>query len=520
MPGTERLNGLDASFLYLETAKNQLHMTGLLIFDPSTIPGGYSFEKMRAFMGRRLSRSPAFTRKVVSVPFGIDHPVWVEDPDFDLEAHVHRVGCPAPGGPHELAELAGEIAGQPLDRDRPLWDMWFVEGLEHGYVGLVAKMHHATIDGVSGANLMMHLFDLEADADEPGEPDDRQAPAPGGRAEPAARPRDLELFARGLLSRARRPLLIPGALVQTLKGATNLAVRRSRPGTPAMATPFTAPSTPFNGAITPHRRVAFTRVPLADVRAVKDAFGTTVNDVVLALTATAVLRWLEAHDARPDRPLVAGVPVSTRGDESVSMGANLLSAMFVPLATDIDDPVERLLAIHESTKGAKEDFQAIGADRLQDWAEFSGPRLFGLAMRLYSQMELADRHRPAINYLVSNVPGPPIPLYFAGGRLVGLYPMGPVIDGMGLNVTVLSYLDEIGFGFVACREMIPDLWVLADGVAAALSELTSAVAQKNTQPSATTTPGSRPEGTPKRPKARAAKQTTRPTPAPTAAPGG
>lgn len=465
----ERLNGLDASFLYLETPRNQLHMTGVLVFDPSTMPGGYSFEKVRQFMGSRLSRSPAFTRKVVNVPFGIDHPVWVDDPDFDLEAHVHRIGCPAPGGARELAGLAGEIAGLPLDRNRPLWDMWFVEGLEHGHVGLVAKMHHATIDGVSGANLMMHLFDLEPDPVATAEPETTPA---------IPRPSDLELFARGVISRSRRPLLLPGALARTARGVASLALRRSRAGTPAMATPFTAPATPFNGSITPHRRVAFARVGLGDVRAVKDALGTTVNDVVLAVTATAVLRWLEARGARPERPLIAGVPVSTRGDDAVSMGANLLSAMFVPLATQIDDPVERLLAIREATKGAKEDFRAIGADKLQDWAEFSGPRLFGLAVRLYSQMELADRHPPALNFLVSNVPGPPIPLYFAGGRLVGLYPMGPVVEGMGLNVTVLSYMDEIGFGFVACRELIPDLWDLAQGVVAALEELTTAVADR------------------------------------------
>jgi hypothetical protein len=163
------------------------------------------------------------------------------------------------------------------------------------------------------------------------------------------------------------------------------------------------------------------------------------------------------------------------------MGANLISAMFVSLATDIADPVDRLLAIHEATKGAKEDYKAIGADALQNWAEFSGPRLFGLAMRLYSQMELADRHPPALNFLVSNVPGPPIPLYFAGGQLKGLYPMGPIFDGMGLNVTVLSYLDEIGFGFVACRELVPDLWDMADGVGAALDELTLAIEARDAE---------------------------------------
>jgi diacylglycerol O-acyltransferase / wax synthase len=198
---------------------------------------------------------------------------------------------------------------------------------------------------------------------------------------------------------------------------------------------------------------------------------------------------LAAHDASPDRPMIAGVPVSTRGDDAVNMGANLVSAMFVSLATDIADPVERLLAVHESTKGAKEEYKAVGADALQNWTEFSGPRLFGLAVRLYSGMELASRHRPALNFLVSNVPGPPIPLYFAGGRLVSLFPMGPVMDGMGLNVTVLSYMDEIGFGFVACRELIPDLWELAEGVNAALAELTAAVAARQ-GPSTTTAPNS------------------------------
>lgn len=458
----DRLNGLDATWLYIETPKNQLHMTGLLVFDPSTMPGGYSFDKMRAFMGNRLERSSTFTRKVMNVPFRISHPVWVEDPDFDLEAHIHRVGCPAPGGPRELAELAGQIAGIPLDRNRPLWEMWFVEGLQHGHVGLVAKMHHATIDGVSGANLMMHIFDLE--------PNPVEAAGPvASRSENV--PSELLLFAQGVLERARQPLLLPPALARTAKGVFELARRRRQPGAASMATPFTAPATPFNRPITSHRRVAFTEVSLADVREVKDRHHTTVNDVVLAVCAGAVRRWLEARGALPEKPLIAGVPVSTRGDEAAAFGANLISAMFVSLATDFDDPVERLLAIREATKDAKEEFKAIGADALQDWVEFSGPRLFGLAVRLYSQLGLAERHPPALNFLVSNVPGPPIPLYVAGGRLVSLFPMGPIFDGIGLNITVLSYMEKVGFGFVACRELIPDLWEIADAVPAALEEL-------------------------------------------------
>jgi WS/DGAT/MGAT family acyltransferase len=396
------------------------------------------------------------------VPFRLSHPVWVEDPDFDLEAHIHHIGCPSPGGARELAELASDIASVPLDRSRPLWDMWFVEGLEHGYVGLVAKMHHSTIDGVSGANLMMHIFDLEPN------PVEQTGPV-ASRAEHV--PGDLELFGRAVLDRVRQPLLLPATYARTVRGAFELVRRRRQPGTPSMATPFTAPPTPFNKGITPHRRVAFSEVSLEDVRAVKDAHGTTVNDVILAVCAGAVRQWLEGMGALPDKPLIAGVPVSTRGEEAASFGANLISAMFVSLATDVDDPVKRLLAIHESTKSAKEEFHAVGADSLQDWAEFAGPRSLGLAVRLYSRLELAERHPPALNFLVSNVPGPPIPLYVAGGRLVSLYPMGPIFDGMGLNITVLSYLDKVGFGFVACRELIPDLWDIAEAVGPALDEL-------------------------------------------------
>jgi diacylglycerol O-acyltransferase / wax synthase len=463
----ERLSGLDATFLYVESPINQLHMTGVLVVDPSTMKEGYSFERIKTFVRSRLSLSPAFTRKLVEVPFRIAHPVWVEDQDFDLEAHVHRAALPAPGGPRELAELAGDIASRPLDRSRPLWDMVFVEGLEHGYIGLVAKMHHATIDGVSGANLMMHLFDLEPDPP-PGEPLPIR--------EPERTPSEWELLAYGLWSRVRRPAVLPRAMIGTARAGYEMVRRRVQPGSGGlMATPFTAPPTPFNRPVTPHRRMAFSDVPLADIRAVKDAFGTTVNDVILAVSGGAVRRWLVGRGALPDRPLVGAVPVSTRAGEAENtggnFGANLISAMFVSLATDVEDPVERLLTIRERTKDAKEEYQAVGADSLTDWTEFSGPRLFGLAVRLYSRMGLSARMAPVANVIVSNVPGPPIPLYFGGGRLVALYPMGPVFDGMGLNITVLSHVDTVGFGFVACRELVPDLWEIADGVVAELDAL-------------------------------------------------
>ena len=492
----ERLSGMDATFLYVETPSNQTHMTGVLVFDPSTMKQPYSFDRMREYVRSRLGRAPAFTRKLARVPFDVAHPVWVDDADFDLEAHLHRVAAPSPGGPRELAELAGQIAGWPLDRNRPLWDMWFVEGLEEGHVALVAKMHHSTIDGVSGANLMMHLFDLEPD---PPPVPDEAAP------EPPPAPADLELLLWGLWSRARRPLLLPRAMVDTARAGVELVRRRIRPGAKGMATPFSAPPTPFNAPITAHRRVAFCSVAMADVQVIRHAFGTTVNDVILALCGGAIRRWLESRNALPDRPLVAGVPVSTRGDEDGGggFGANLISAMFVSLATDVEDPLERLQRIHDGTRHAKEEFRAVGADVLTNWTEFSGPRLFGLAVRLYSRMELADRHPPALNFIVSNVPGPPIPLYLAGGRLVALYPLGPVFDGMGLNVTVLSYMDTVGFGFLACRELIPDLWNLAGFVDEALEELKARAKQSGAR---------QPEDGPAPPSGRSRSGRTRPAP--------
>jgi WS/DGAT/MGAT family acyltransferase len=462
----ERLSGLDASFLYFETPTNHMHVAAVMVFDPSTMPGGYSFERVKEFIAGRLHLIPQFRRRLVPVPFNLAHPIWIEDPNFDLDYHVRRVGAPTPGGPHELADLAGDIASRQLDRTRPLWEIWVVEGLQHGHVGVVAKMHHCTVDGVSGANLMVHLFDLTPEP----------APVEAGDWHPERRPTDVELVAYALRSRARRPL-VTLQLVPALARATFNVVRRRRdPSTPSGATPLTAPRTSFNASITPHRKVAFTAVPLADVKFIKNTFGTTVNDVVLAICAGALRRYLQDEGDLPNRPLVATCPISVRDDERAGAGpgSNKVSAMFVSLPTHLADPVERLLAIKESTKGAKEEHKAIGARMLQELGELAAPTLFSMAARLYSSMKLADRHPVAHNLVISNVPGPPVPLYFAGARLVALHPLGPIFDGAGLNITVLSYIDTIGFGLIACRELIPRLWDIVDAVEDATAELKKA----------------------------------------------
>jgi WS/DGAT/MGAT family acyltransferase len=241
--------------------------------------------------------------------------------------------------------------------------------------------------------------------------------------------------------------------------------------------PLTAPATPWNASITPHRRMSFTRVQLDDVKAIKNAVGCTVNDVILGLMGGTLRRYLEAHDAfTPDSPLIAVCPVSVRAEEERGQTNNKVSAMFTSLATDVDDPIERLRTIHQVTKGAKEDHNVLGANILQDWAEHAAPTTFALAARMYSNMNLSDRHRPIHNVVISNVPGPPFPLYYAGAQLQYTLPMGPVMEGAGLNITVLSYMDNVDIGFMACRELVPDVWSLVDYVQDSMEELLKAVA--------------------------------------------
>jgi diacylglycerol O-acyltransferase len=461
----ERLSALDATFLYFETSAQHQHVCAVMVVDPSTVPGGYSFEKIKGHIAGRLHLLAPFRRKLMTVPLGLDHPVWVETNDFDLDYHVRRVGLPAPGTEEQLAELAADIASRQLDRSKPLWEMWIVEGLENGMVALVGKMHHSTVDGVSGANMMVHLLDLEPTG---------TRPPPEGVWVPERAPSELELFARGLVSRLRRPVQLATIIPKTIGSVVGF-VRARRSHDAGMPTPFTAPRTPFNVSITPHRIVSFTRTPLEDVKIVKRAFGTTVNDVVLAVAAGALRRYLEKLNELPSKSLMAVVPVSVRTDEEKDIpGSNKVSAMFTSLATDIDDPVERLRRIAEVNKGAKEEHKAIGAGMLQDWAKFAAPTTFSLAARLYSALNLAERFAPVHNLVISNVPGPPFPLYFGGAKLLAMYPLGPVFHGAALNITVVSYQDIVCWGMIAGRESLPGLWELAAAIPDSLAELRKA----------------------------------------------
>lgn len=455
----QRLSGLDASFLYFETRSQLLHVCGLIVLDVSGMKGGYSFDALRTELGRRIKGMPPFRRKLHDSLLNVDHPVWVEDDAFDVDHHLHRVGIPAPGGDRELAELCAHLASQPIDRSMPLWQMYVIEGLPDGRVAIFAKMHHSTVDGVTGANMVSQLCTLTPDEPEL-DPELVEETAGGSSV--------LELAVGGALSRLATPWRLATLLPGTL-GVLPSWVNRARKGL-AMPAPFTAPRTPFNRTISGHRSLSFASVDLEHVKRVKNVFGTTVNDVVLAVCSTALRKYLDEVDEVPRKPLVAMVPMSVHAAEA-RPGTNRVSGMFMSLSTDIEDPVERLEAIRDANIVAKDHTDALDANLLTDWAQFAGPSVFGSAVRMYSRLRLSERHPVVHNLVISNVPGPNFPLYFLGAKIEKMLPMGPVFHGAGLNCTVMSLDGSLHFGFIACKDLVPDPWPLADAVRQAVEEL-------------------------------------------------
>jgi diacylglycerol O-acyltransferase len=466
----EQLSGLDASFLYLENPTHHMQLEIVTVFDPSTVPGGYSFAKMQGQIDARTHQSPIFRRLLVEVPFRLGHPVWVDDPNFDIDYHIRRSAVPSPGGLRELAELAGDIASRQLDRAKPLWEIWIVEGLEDDQIAVIAKMHHSTVDGVSGAALLSVLFDLEVD---PGpEPEPPEVVGDGHI------PTNAELISEAMAARMFRPFELTRDILRTAQRLLDVRRVRHEPAHLAprarAALPLSAPRTSFNCSITRRRQVALSAIGLADVKRLKNATGTTVNDVVLAVCTGALRKFLLEGDELPDRPLVAVVPVSVHPDTHSPFGSNKVSSMFVHLPAQVEDPLERLVAIREGTMGAKEEHNALGADMLVNWAEHATPNTFAAAARLYSAMHLADRHRPVANLIISNVPGPDFPLYLAGAEMVAGFPLGPVMDGLGVNITIMSYRGTLYWGIISCPETMPKAWQLAADIPLALDELLDA----------------------------------------------
>ncbi len=458
----KRLSGMDATFLYLETPNVHMHVGGVFVFDGNGLDRS-PYEAVYELIESRLHLLPPFRRRLVQVPFGLHHPLWIEDPDFQLSYHLRRAALPSPGGERELAQFSAEVMSRQLDRSKPLWETYVIEGLRDGMFAFLTKTHHSAIDGVSGAELAVNLLDLT--------PEVVDIPPPANEWKPDRIPSDYELVRHAISSLAKQPTSAIKALRRTLEVTLSVRERNRQPGITPPPGPFSAPKTSLNGTISPHRRVAFADVSLDDVKFIKNTFGGTVNDVVLAISSGALRSYLSAKDETPEESLVAAIPVSVRTQDEKGTLGNKISAMFASLCTTIDNPVKRYKAICEGTKSAKEQDHAVGASSLTEWAEFASPAIAGRAARLMSNMKVFDKVRPLFNINISNVPGPNFPLYSIGSRMVAMYPLGPIMDGIGLNITVMSYMGRMYFGLLACWETVPDLDSVSNYLLGSLEEL-------------------------------------------------
>jgi WS/DGAT/MGAT family acyltransferase len=479
-----QLSSLDAQFLAVESARVYGHVAFLGIYDPSTAPGGrLDMPAVARLLQERLHLLPPLRWRLVEVPLGIDLPYWVEDPDFDLDFHVRETALPPPGDDRQLAETVARVFGRPLDRSRPLWELYVIHGLPEGRVALLTKIHHSAVDGISGNEIMATLLDPEPTGRVvPPPPDDGRPPAPV--------PRDRAMLLRGLRGIPRQPLRALRSLPTTVAGFTDLPGANALPGVPTLShmyararrvlgsdegagvlevTTARPPKTPFNGPISAHRRVAFGSLSLDAVRAVRREFGTTVNDVVVSICAGAVREWLIERDALPDDPLVAMIPMSVRKRDERGTWGNRISMMIVPIPTDEPDPRRRLQRTHDLLRRAKERHSALPANLLTDATAFIPPAVAALAAR--NTVDILSRTRPPLNLVISNVPGPRTSLYCAGAELQANFPVSVIVDGVGLNITVVSYKDRVDFGIVGDREQIDDAWAFLDGAAHALKEL-------------------------------------------------
>jgi diacylglycerol O-acyltransferase / wax synthase len=460
VPNADRLTGLDSSFLHLERDASHMHVAACVIFE-GRAP---AYEELVEELSSRFHLVPRYRQRLAFVPFGQGRPVWVDDPHFNARFHVRHTALPRPGGEAQLKRLAGRVFSQALDRSRPLWELWLVDGVSENRFAVLSKTHHALVDGISGVDLISVLFDTAPDPMPVAPPDHEWIPRP--------LPASSQLLADALLERATVPAEIARGARAAVRGPRQLAgkVGQSLVGLGAMtwAGLKAAPPSPFNTRIGPHRRFTWVKGDLGQFKAIKNELGGTVNDVVLAVVAGALGRYMRIHGhPTEDVVLKAMVPVSVRADVDRGALGNQVAAMWAPLPVGVTDPVERLLKVSRAMDGIKESGQAVGAQVLTTLSGFAPPTIMAQAARLQARQRL-------FNVVVTNVPGPQQPLYMLGRELEALYPMVPLAENTALGIALMSYNGQLNFGLTADFDALADVEVLADELRSAIEELSGA----------------------------------------------
>lgn len=460
-----RLSTQDALLLYGEASGWPLHLGVLQLYDAASVPGGLSPQRVRELCRQRLPHLPVFRHRLVRVPGGLGRPVWVEDPEADIEARIRGVRVPAPGTDRQLAELTGDLNEPFIDLSGLVWEIWVIEGLPGGQVALLIRLHHAAADGVRGLEVQTAAFDLDpaAPAVRPGRVPGAGEGVPGG----------LQLLTGTAAQLAGTPVRLVRTAGHLAAVAGRLADSARRGRLAGLTMPFTAPRTSLNGAVSRRRGYAFCSLSLTAAKAAARREGVTVNDVVLTLVGGALRRYLGERGELPGRSLTAAVPVGLPGgDVAWPGGGNRWAVVVASLATGEADPVRRLHKVAASARAAKAAQQAIGPG---PWLELPDvpPVLVAAAARGYAGLRLVDLHPTVVNVVVSSLRGPPSPLYLAGARMLASYPIGPVADGFGLNVTVISYRDSLDFGLSVCPDLVGDPWQVADALRAEEAALIS-----------------------------------------------
>ncbi len=465
----QQLSGLDAAFLNLETGPVYGHVSSLGIYDSSTADQPLTAAVLRERMMSRIHKLPMFRRKLVTVPLGLDQPYWCDDDEFDINAHIFDVGISAPGTRQQLNEVVSRLVAKPLDRSRPLWEMAVINGLEDGKTALLATVHHSVIDGGSGNDVNAILLDMAPNADQTNPP-----PKPW---HPEAPPDGMKLLTSAVTTNALRPFkaVKSGLSVtrQLLKQTPTLA--SMVPSMASRGTSVLGPRTPFNVKPTNRRIFVPFQISLDEVKTIKKAVGATINDVVMAECAGGLRSWLMARGELPDQPLTASIPVSIRDESQKGAMGNQVSMIVTDLPTDVADPLERIKAVHESMKVAKEMHDALPVATIIGFSDFATPAISAAAARAAQRANFTSGVMP--NVTISNVPGAQWKMYLCGAELEEFYPVSMIVDGQAMNITLFSYDGHLDFGLVSCPHAVPDLQSLADAIvaehAALLAEATA-----------------------------------------------